>query len=239
MKKYILVLILSIFLFKSYGQAINDSLAIVQLLEKEAASWRSGDIKAHSDCWQVRPYNLMWVTPNDGNTMDIPPSMIINPSADISGKGGFAVLSNYKMSIYTDNAWVSHNEVSISKDGKETHSREIRLLEKIEDQWKLVGQSTNSYKPDLAKPDTTTFVHTIDVTTGQIETILSVNKHYEAPNWHPNNYLILNGYGKLYTLDLDTKELKLLNTGFANAINNDHGISPDNKWLAISHNDKK
>jgi TolB protein len=31
----------------------------------------------------------------------------------------------------------------------------------------------------------------------------------------------------------------MLNTGFATFCNNDHGISPDNKWLVISHNDKK
>ena len=37
---------------------------------------------------------------------------------------------------------------------------------------------------------------------------------------------------------MNTKQLKELNTGFATACNNDHGISPDKKWLAISHVDK-
>lgn len=39
-------------------------------------------------------------------------------------------------------------------------------------------------------------------------------------------------------MDLDTKKLELLNTDFADACNNDHGISFDGKWLAISHNDE-
>ena len=43
---------------------------------------------------------------------------------------------------------------------------------------------------------------------------------------------------KLYTFDVATKKIKQLNTGFAQSNNNDHGFSPDGKWLAISHADK-
>jgi len=87
------------------------------------------------------------------------------------------------------------------------------------------------------KPDTTSFIQTLNIETGKIDTVLSIKKHFEAPNWHPNGYLILNSYGKLYTLDLSSKKLKELNTGFATSCNNDHGISPDKKWLAISNVD--
>lgn len=86
--------------------------------------------------------------------------------------------------------------------------------------------------------DTTSYIHTVDITTGKIDTIVTLKKHFEAPNWHRDNYLILNSRGKLHTLDLKTKQFAILNTGFANQNNNDHGISPDGKWLAISHNDK-
>lgn len=86
--------------------------------------------------------------------------------------------------------------------------------------------------------DTTSFVLTIDVVTKTIDTVLVINKHVEAPNWHPDNYLIVNSRGKLYRLDLATKALTQINTGFATACNNDHGISPDKKWLVISHHDK-
>ncbi len=87
--------------------------------------------------------------------------------------------------------------------------------------------------------DTSSHILTLNIITGKIDTILSIAKHFEAPNWHPKNYLILNSYGKLYTLNLASKKIKELYTGFATACNNDHGISPDKKWLAISHNDKK
>jgi len=89
-----------------------------------------------------------------------------------------------------------------------------------------------------AKADTTSYIQTLDITTGKIDTVLITKKHFEAPNWHPDNYLILNSKGKIVTLDLLSKKLTELNTGSANQNNNDHGISPDKKWLAISHNDK-
>ncbi|HEV7382483.1 MAG TPA: transporter [Dyadobacter sp.] len=89
------------------------------------------------------------------------------------------------------------------------------------------------------KKDTTSFVQTLDVQSGKIDTVLTVKAHFEAPNWHRDNYLILNSKGKIYTLDLKSEKLAQLNTGFANQSNNDHGISPDGKWLVISHNDKK
>jgi Tol biopolymer transport system component len=85
--------------------------------------------------------------------------------------------------------------------------------------------------------DTMSYVQTLDIVTGKIDTVLSIKAHFEAPNWHPDGYLILNSYGKIHTLDLATKKLALLNTGFATKCNNDHGISPDGKWLVISHND--
>ena len=93
-------------------------------------------------------------------------------------------------------------------------------------------------KETTVKKDTTSFVHTVDISSGKIDTVYSVKRHFEAPNWHPDNYLILNSFGKLYTFDLDTKEMKNLDTGSAIANNNDHGISPDNKWLAISNVDR-
>ncbi|WP_343671169.1 hypothetical protein [Chitinophaga sp.] len=86
--------------------------------------------------------------------------------------------------------------------------------------------------------DTISYIQTLDINTGKIDTILTVKDHFEAPNWHPHNYLILNSRGKIYQLDLSSGKLVLINTAFADQCNNDHGISPDGKWLMISHNDK-
>ena len=64
------------------------------------------------------------------------------------GNGGTSKNSNYQFSIIGDNAWVSHDEVSYTKEGKETKSIEFRMLEKIDGLWKLVGQSIHVLKPE-------------------------------------------------------------------------------------------
>jgi len=67
--------------------------------------------------------------------------------ADFRGAySGSAVNSQYKISIKGKSAWVSHHEESTDKDGKKSYSYEIRMLEKINGQWKLVGQSIHMLK---------------------------------------------------------------------------------------------
>ena len=88
------------------------------------------------------------------------------------------------------------------------------------------------------KKDTTSYIQTLDIQTAKIDTVLAINTHFEAPNWHPDNYLVLNSKGKIYTLNLSSKKVTELNTGSVIQCNNDHGISPDKKWLVVSHNDR-
>src|SRR6476620_11331926 len=85
-----------------------------------------------------------------------------------------------------------------------------------------------------SKPDTTSYVQTVDITTGKIDTVLIANGDFEAPNWHPDNYLVMNFRGKMYKLDLASKVLTVINTGSINHLMDDHGISPDGKFLAIT-----
>ncbi|QIP17332.1 TolB family protein [Spirosoma aureum] len=101
--------------------------------------------------------------------------------------------------------------------------------------WVLISLSAGAQ----SKKDTTSYIQTLDIRTGKIDTVLAIKAHFEAPNWHPDNYLVLNSKGKIHTLNLASKKLTELNTGFATACNNDHGISPDKKWLVVSHNDKR
>lgn len=88
-----------------------------------------------------------------------------------------------------------------------------------------------------SKHDTTSYIQTVDIKTGKIDTVLVAKGDYEAPNWHPNNYLVVNFRGKMYRLSLATKALTEINTGSLNRLMDDHGISPDGKWLAITNTD--
>ncbi|WP_426668279.1 TolB family protein [Mucilaginibacter sp. McL0603] len=85
-----------------------------------------------------------------------------------------------------------------------------------------------------SKRDTTSYIQTVDIKTGKIDTVLIAKGDYEAPNWHPDNYLVLNFRGKMYKLDLAAKALTEINTGSINQNMDDHGLSPDGKWIAIT-----
>jgi hypothetical protein len=137
------LLIVSLF---SCNQKTDERNAIIKLLEKESATWRAGDFAGHAACWHIQPYSRILISTAEGAVIDLAPDIMIKPSAHI-GHGGVSVNTNYKMSINGNNAWVSHNEESTSKDGKKSYSYEIRILEKIDDQWKLVAQSIHVYKP--------------------------------------------------------------------------------------------
>src|SRR5580698_6938614 len=87
------------------------------------------------------------------------------------------------------------------------------------------------------KHDTTSYIQTVDIKTGKIDTVLVAAGDFEAPNWHPDNYLVMNFKGKMYKLDLATKALAEINTGTLNHLMDDHGLSPDGKWIAITNTD--
>jgi Tol biopolymer transport system component len=76
---------------------------------------------------------------------------------------------------------------------------------------------------------------TIDIDTGMETVLFETDLHLEAPNWTPDGRaLIVNGSGRLYSLPLGNPVLQEIDTGFATSLNNDHGLSPDGKQLAIS-----
>ena len=142
-----LYLFISLCLF-SCKSVEKESESIKRQLEKESATYRSGDSKAHASCWQIQPYSRILVSSVDGKTTDVPPANMVKITDDNSGPGGSSSNSNYKISIKKNSAWVSHDEISIAKDGKKTYSYEIRILEKIKKEWKLVGQSIHAYKTE-------------------------------------------------------------------------------------------
>ncbi len=75
-----------------------------------------------------------------------------------------------------------------------------------------------------------------DLASGAVESVLKTSQLIEAPNWTLDGKgLIINGDGLIYRVDLATRAQTQIDTGFAKACNNDHGISPDGKTLVISN----
>lgn len=81
------------------------------------------------------------------------------------------------------------------------------------------------------------YIHTVDIASKRIETVWEGAAHYEAPNWYKDgSYLIVNRDGRLYQFSLGSRTFNPIPSGEADHCNNDHGVSPDGKWLALSHN---
>jgi TolB protein len=67
------------------------------------------------------------------------------------------------------------------------------------------------------------------------QVIYSSPRTLEAPNWSPDGkYLLLNSEGKLWRLPITGGEPEPVAIGDIKGANNDHGISPDGKWFALS-----
>src|SRR4030095_12231806 len=75
----------------------------------------------------------------------------------------------------------------------------------------------------------------MNVFDGKRKIIYEDKGRFEAPNWMPDGKnLLFNQGGSIYTIPLSGGTPTMVNTGAAKRNNNDHVISFDGKWLAIS-----
>jgi TolB protein len=81
-----------------------------------------------------------------------------------------------------------------------------------------------------------------DIEKNTHKTVYASPRHLEAPNWvRDGDFLIFNSAGKLFRIPssgCDSLKAIQINTDFASTCNNDHGVSPDNKEIVISHHEK-
>jgi Tol biopolymer transport system component len=75
----------------------------------------------------------------------------------------------------------------------------------------------------------------ISVENGERKTVYQARQHFEAPNWTPDGKtLVFNSNGLIYTIPVEGGKPQLLDSGEAKKCNNDHGLSSDGKFLAVS-----
>lgn len=80
-----------------------------------------------------------------------------------------------------------------------------------------------------------TTLETLVVATGERQIVYRDNSRFEAPNWsRDGKRLYINRGGQIWTLPVAGGEPQRLETGVADKCNNDHGLSADGAWLAIS-----
>lgn len=76
----------------------------------------------------------------------------------------------------------------------------------------------------------------VDIGSKDRRVIYHVRDHIEAPNWSlDGTFFVFNSRGRMYRLPQGGGKPVQIDTGFADRCNNDHGISPDGRQLAISH----
>jgi len=78
------------------------------------------------------------------------------------------------------------------------------------------------------------FLEIHDLASGETRLVLATDRLIEAPNWHPDGWLLVNGDGRLYRVPLASPDLQLLDTGTVRRCNNDHGFSPDGTQIILS-----
>lgn len=89
--------------------------------------------------------------------------------------------------------------------------------------------------PVAANPRLYSTLETISIDSTDRRVIYVAPEHFEAPNWsRDGGYMIFNREGLIQKIPASGGALQQIDTGFANRCNNDHGISPDGKWLVIS-----
>ena len=75
----------------------------------------------------------------------------------------------------------------------------------------------------------------MDFATAKREVVYRTHEHIEAPNWSPDgSHFLFNSAGLLYRLPLSGGKPERIDTGPLTQLNNDHGISPDGRWIVVS-----
>ena len=86
------------------------------------------------------------------------------------------------------------------------------------------------------RPNTVSYLNTLDVETGAVRTLARFDRVIEAPNWlKGEDCLLYNSEGRMYRYDIGTGAETLMDTGLCDCCNNDHVVSPDERFLAVSH----
>lgn len=115
----------------------------------------------------------------------------------------------------------SHNPDAV----EEAHAWNVRIDQPVPDDY-------NAYRSGFILGSR---LETMNVFDGRRKVIHEEPERFEAPNWtRDGKHFIINKGGSLYKVPVQGGPLELINTGDVKRNNNDHGLSFDGKWLAIS-----
>jgi TolB protein len=89
--------------------------------------------------------------------------------------------------------------------------------------------------PTTAPPTLYSTLETVAVKSTERQVAYIAPEHFEAPNWsRDGSFLIFNRDGHILRMPVVGSKPGIIDTGFADRCNNDHGMSPDGTQVAIS-----
>jgi TolB protein len=99
----------------------------------------------------------------------------------------------------------------------------------------LVAVAAGQQQKKTERTPVKSFVTIYTIADGSKKVVYTADGFYQAPNWSPDGkYLLVNSPGKLWKLWLDGGKIEPVDIGDIRGVNNDHGITKDGKWIAIS-----
>jgi hypothetical protein len=147
MKKLIILLIIHLtsnFFLKAQSK---DEIAIKEVIMKETKSWIAGDAEAHASCWLIKSYSRIWASLPNGNHLVVDPEIYRNAKKYMGGGGKFETF-DYKIVINKKSAWVTFSQIKTNENGEKNYSHDMRMMEKVGKNWKIVGECVFHYDPN-------------------------------------------------------------------------------------------
>ena len=97
-----------------------------------------------------------------------------------------------------------------------------------------------SLPPSTGEPALYSTLETVSASSTDRQVVYVLQGRFEAPNWsRDGSYFLFNRNGHLEKLPVIGGQSEVLDTGLANRLNNDHGISPDGTMIAFSDNSQE
>jgi len=202
-------------------------LMIRQSLEPDAAYV---DIAVHGDGLTSMQYRNM----KGAETNEIKSNILAPKHVQIQKVGNYISMQltdeNNDLQLAGGSLRINFGEPYYIGLGVSSHNNDV--IETI----KFSNVSINKLTENAHHPmEVESTLEILDITTTNRTVVHHTKNHIEAPNWTSDGKtLIFNSQGLLYRIPVKGGTPEMIPTGFANKINNDHGISPDGTQMVIS-----
>ena len=147
MQKFVFVFLLFCLSATALFSQTADETAIKKVCEAETRTWLDGDKKGHAACWHIQPYSTVMVSLADGTFITATGTELNAVNDQAMGGGGSFANSNYVIRVNGNTAWTTFDQTGADTKGNKMTAKELRVLEKVNGEWKIVVMDAHLYTP--------------------------------------------------------------------------------------------